>query len=122
MVLDPSERGDMGQTPAAKISEPDRRIQDHSLPERWLRGTKDRGHQRWVGKPDVHGHTGGASVRTRSESDKLRGPVIERSPQYCEIYPQDLNQVPTVKTREKSPGASRRRRGKGAIMKNVRAF
>ena len=43
-------------------------------------------------------------------------------PQYCEIYLQDLNQVPTVNIGEKSHHASRRRRGKETIVKLARGL
>lgn len=45
------------------------------------------------------------------------------APQYCEIYFQELNQVPKVKIREKKiPVASGRRREKGTILNNARAL
>ena len=47
--------------------------------------------------------------RGQPESEKVQGgPDIERFPQYCEIYLQELNQIPRINFRETSLHASSR--------------
>ena len=51
-----------------------------------------------------------------------RDPVTGGPPQYCEIYPQELDQLPTVKSREKFPCVSSRGRRKETILKFARGL
>lgn len=56
----------------------------------------------------------------KSESEKCQGdPVSMVPPLYCEVYLQELNQIPIVSTREKFSHALAGRGGKGIIWKYV---
>lgn len=42
---------------------------------------------------------------------------VGKGGQYCKIYLQESDQIPTVNINENSPPASTRRRGRGTILK-----
>ena len=68
--------------------------------EQWLRSEIAQRTSAGVGKP-------GQQLTNLQEAQwatlRVMGPVIGRLLQYCKIYLQELNQILTVKTGEKSP-------------------